>query len=110
MNENQNFLNLFSLNNLAMLADWLDETGEMRQYIGDPKDHYELRRELIDVYGELVAVGIEPDFGQTDQDRCVLTVSVLHANQFQIQRSHDVYLPYDQDPQRYQWIADLWQE
>ncbi|MCB9453820.1 MAG: hypothetical protein H6672_20505 [Anaerolineaceae bacterium] len=189
-----NYLNLFSLGNLAMLSDWLEETGELyvdvyfphsgnsgtayfirslndlkslvllqnwpeivftvlrrlqfslrgvadeqllekalqqipdghpyeivnlryypenRNFCGSGKSHDELRRELSEVFGEIVGIGQEPDVfsgklsSNVDE---VFEVHVLRKNEFQIIRNQDAYERFSKEPNRYQWIANLWHE
>jgi hypothetical protein len=85
---------------------------EYCNYCGSGKGHTELTRELREVFGELVGIGQEPDVysgklsSNIDE---VFEVAVLRKDQFQVMKNQDFYKPYNNDPQRYKWIEDMWQ-
>jgi hypothetical protein len=183
------YLNLFSLHNLAMLSDWLEESGELFVHVYFPrrggmnsgyliqsledlkqvvltqdwwyqieftvyrgkrnsldgiasealleqafqqfredenfdifylpddvrqahcagcgKGHIELRRDLTYDYGEPVVI-----VGECKQPgiKAALVVEATTHNQLQVKRSQDFYEPFSRHPERYEWIAELWQE
>lgn len=80
-------------------------------YCGSGKSHIELRRELTEVFGELVGIGQEPDYSSQLSSAVsnVFTVAVTLSNQFQVYKNQDFYERYVREPERYTWIEDLWQ-
>jgi hypothetical protein len=86
---------------------------EQCNYAGSGTSHAEFRREFADVMGEFVGIGQEPDvysgklFSKVDE---VFAVSVAIKNDLQIVKNQDFYERYANDPERYQWIEDIWQD
>ena len=76
--------------------------------------HEEFRQEFAEVLGKRVGIGQNPfDFtldtawflAHTDE---AFYVSYTRHNQFAIVKNQDFYAPYAQNPEKYQWLIDLW--
>jgi hypothetical protein len=73
----------------------------------------ELQEEITQFHGQAVAFGPEPkiyDLGWLPfyKDE-VFEVYVLRQHDYQPFKNHEDYAPYRQNPERYQFLADLWQ-
>lgn len=82
-------------------------------FCGSGTSHADLRKELTEVFGELVGIGPEPDVG-SDKLRSnvadVFEVSISLKEQFQVFKNQEFYARYENEPHRYQWIESLWSE
>ena len=72
---------------------------EKIKYLGDGNTHDELRQELGELQDKLVAIGAPPNF---EKDHEVMF-------QIKVLKNQTHYQPYDQNPQRYEWLKDLWE-
>lgn len=72
---------------------------------GRGNDHTELKHDLEELMGQRVGIGINPfdyayEAGLQARPEEVFNPTV-HKNQ-------NYHAPYEQEPERYQWIEDLW--
>jgi hypothetical protein len=82
---------------------------------GEGKSHEELRRDFAKLSGEEIAIGLGPydiydvDWFFEELDE-VLRMTVLRGDKTIIGKNQDYYEPYAKEPERYQWLAELWRE
>jgi hypothetical protein len=83
-------------------------------YWGHGRSHDEFRREYSEVLGEEIAIGKDPHIYLFGKDRIDLHPDKVFKATFlrqigEITRNQDSYLPFENEPEKYKWVIDLWQ-
>ena len=97
-----------------MVALSLSQFPSNVAFCGEGKTHSEFRVDFNDRLGEEIGIGaVWPKIDNMDwiisHPHEIFSVDVVRNNQFQVRKNQDYYESYAKNPERYQWVIDLWQ-